>query len=491
MQGCSAELVSLNPHLMTSRTFCIHGHFYQPTREDPLTGLIPTEPGAAPYANWNERINAECYRPNAELGNFEHISFNIGPTLFSWMAIHDPVTYNRIITQTQANFTRYGVGNAMAQGYHHTILPLASATDKNIQVYWGITDFESRFGRKPQGMWLPETAVDNATLTVLAHNGIEFTILAPWQANEQGLDYTKPYRVVLPDGKNITVFLYHGELSGGVSFNSELTADADRFATNNLIRYFRPDQGRASEEQMLLLASDGELYGHHKPFREQFLARLLNGASVHAGLTPTYPALWLKDHPAREYITIREYTSWSCHHGVARWSGECGCTPGAGSWKTPLRRSLDNLAAALDSLYLDAVYSEISKPRVLREQYIHVLLGKITADELINEMANQVLTTEQIQRIKILLRAQNERQRMFASCGWYHEDFDRIEPKNSLAYAAQAICLTHIATGEDLAPWVFADIKHVVSTRTGLRAESVFQAQLERAYEKCERGSHR
>ena len=183
---------------MPIKALCIHGHFYQPPREDPFTGIIPTEPGAAPYKNWNERIHAECYQPNAELGNFENISFNVGPTLFSWLADFDPLTYQRILAQDQANVARFGVGNAIAQAYNHTVLPLASASDKVIQIAWGIADFKHRFKRMPQGMWLPETAIDYETLTTLAHHGIEFTVLAPWQAEVDKIDPTEPYRVPLP-----------------------------------------------------------------------------------------------------------------------------------------------------------------------------------------------------------------------------------------------------------------------------------------------------
>ncbi len=174
---------------MSIKAFCIHGHFYQPPREDPLTGVIPIELGAAPYANWNERILAECYRPNAELGNFAKISYNVGPTLMTWMAGRDPVTYARIIAQDKENFNRHGVGNAMAQSYNHTILPLANHLDKITQIRWGMADFQFRFGHRPLGMWLPETAIDYETLSILVEEGIEYTLLAPWQAATDHEDF--------------------------------------------------------------------------------------------------------------------------------------------------------------------------------------------------------------------------------------------------------------------------------------------------------------
>jgi alpha-amylase/alpha-mannosidase (GH57 family) len=329
---------------MVTRALCVHGHFYQPPREDPLTGLIPSESGASPYQNWNERIHAECYRPNAELGNFERISFNIGPTLYSWMQNYDRETCRLIVAQDRSNLRRFGVGNAIAQAYNHTILPLASRADKITQIAWGIADFEHRFGRKPQGMWLPETAIDLETLTILVEHGIEFTILAPWQADCDHLDPTEPYRVALPGGKSITVFFYHRELSTAVSFNPALTTNADAFAQNEISNRYWAEKIERGEPQILLIASDGELYGHHQQFRDRFLAHLVNGASSHLGIDLTYPALWLKTHPPRRMISLREKTSWSCHHGVLRWMGECGCTPGDGRWKAYLRQSLNRLA---------------------------------------------------------------------------------------------------------------------------------------------------
>jgi alpha-amylase/alpha-mannosidase (GH57 family) len=192
--------------MIEKHAFCIHGHFYQPPREDPLTGMIPTEPGAAPFRNWNQRINAECYQPNSAAGNFEKISFNIGPTLFSWLQDSDPATYARILEQDRVNFTRYGVGNAMAQSYNHTILPLATRLDKITQIKWGLEDFRYRFGHTPEGMWLPETAVDSSTLSVMVDFGIKYTILAPWQADKANLDTNRPYRVGLPGGRQMVVF---------------------------------------------------------------------------------------------------------------------------------------------------------------------------------------------------------------------------------------------------------------------------------------------
>lgn len=468
---------------MTTRSLAIHGHFYQPPREDPLTGLIPSEEGATPYNNWNERVHAECYRPNAKLGNFGRMSFNVGPTLFSWIAEHDSETYRRIIEQDRGNVRRFGAGNAIAQAYNHTILPLASYTDKVTQVVWGIADFAYRFGRAPRGMWLPEAAVDTATLAVLADHGIEFTILAPWQAGDDDVDTSVPYRVNLPGGRSIVVFFYDRDLSGRVSFDPGITINAENFVLNDLTCRFSKQKRIEDEPQIVLVASDGELYGHHQEFRDKFLSHLLNGASTSAGIVPTYPARWLNEHPVTRTIQIRDKTSWSCHHGVVRWAGECGCAPSGGRWKANLRYAMNRLAIELDRVYVDSVEPMISDPWQLRNEYIHVVLGECSAEDLIYSHAGSRLSDAHIRKVQTLLRAQYERQRMFTSCGWFFDDFDRIEPRNNVAYAAQAVWLTSVATDIDLTSMAVQGLCRVRSPRTDLRADTVFLRHLARAKE--------
>jgi alpha-amylase/alpha-mannosidase (GH57 family) len=464
------------------RALSIHGHFYQPPREDPISGLIPREHGASPYNNWNERIHAECYRPNAQLGNFEKISFNIGPTLFTWMKSFDPAASRLIVAQDLANIRQYGVGNAMAQAYHHTILPLASRDDKVTQVEWGIADFEHHFGHKPMGMWLPETAVDMETLNVLAEQGIEFTILAPWQAECDHLDVTEPYRVALSAGKSIIVFFYHQGLSTGVSFNPNMTINADEFVRNMILPIYMTEKERRGEPQFLLIASDGELYGHHQQFRDRFLARLVNGASSIVGLEKSFPALWLKKYPAQKWVSIREGTSWSCHHGVGRWKGDCGCTPGDGRWKGYLRQAFNRLAYHIDKVYADTLGGQKIDAWKLRNSYIHVLLGHLPVEELIYQHAGRKLESGLIEQIRLLLEAQQERQRIFTSCGWYFDDFSRIEPRNSVTYAAQAIYLTYKATGVDLTRECMADLRYVVSHKNSYRGDTVLRNYLQKAH---------
>jgi alpha-amylase/alpha-mannosidase (GH57 family) len=467
---------------MENMAFCVHGHFYQPPREDPLTGEIPIEPGAAPYRNWNERINARCYRPNAQMGNFEHISFNVGPTLLNWMEKNDPDTLRMIVEQERKTLDKYGVSNGMAQAYNHTILPLATLRDKFTQVRWGIADFVHRFGHQPQGMWLPETAADDETLWVLAECGIQFTILAPWQANADWFDPSHPYRVALPGGREIIVFFYDQDLSTRVSFDPGATVNADRFVLENVIPKYRTHKGRAIDPQFIMVASDGELYGHHQPFRDKFLAYLMDGALRQQPLNITFPALWLSEHPVEEYITIHQKSSWSCHHGVTRWMGVCDCAPD-NAWKAPMRQSFIRLAEAIDNAYEKTISHFTPDAWGLRDGYIDVILGQTTLPELVSRYANRAISSDSLRQIGYLLRGQYERQRMFTSCGWFFDDFDRIEPRNNVAYAAQAIWLTENAIDSDtrLIHLAQAELCTVRSQRTGLAADEVFRRHLYRA----------
>ncbi|MEN4041728.1 MAG: DUF3536 domain-containing protein, partial [Anaerolineaceae bacterium] len=417
---------------------------------------------------------------NAELGNFERISFNVGPTLFQWMAEHTPETLAMIVEQERRNYIKYGVGNGMAQAYNHTILPLARLHDKITQVRWGIADFEYRFGHKPAGMWLPETAADYETLQVLADHAIRFIILAPWQAEDQHLDVSRPYRVPLEMGKDITVFFFHQDLSMRMSFDPAISVDGDRFLLETLAPKYRISHRMSNQDQMFTIASDGELYGHHQPFRDKFLAYILEGAQRRSSLKPTYPALWLIDHRPEVSIEIREKTSWSCHHGVLRWSGECGCAPHS-QWKAPLRHALDHIADAIDDHFLTALEPYMVDPWELRHAYIRVLNNQETAEALIMRVLGHRLEKGEMEKIRYLLAAQYERQRMFTSCGWFFDDFDRIEPRNNIAYAAQAVWLTQLAVGVDLSTHALKWLKKVKSWRSGLSADVVFNHHLMRA----------
>jgi len=458
---------------MGSNAVCVHGHFYQPPREDPLSGRIPDEKGAEPYRNWNERIHAECYQPNAELRNFEKISFNIGPTLFNWMEKYDKRTYDSIIEQERGNYQKYGVGNGMAQAYNHTILPLANKQDKITQIKWGIADFKHRFGHRPLGMWLPETAVDLETLTILSDNNISFTILAPWQVkSNEKLTYDQPYLISLPGKRQpMIVFLYDQSLSTLVSFQPEATRNAEIFIDKWLLPIsFTTNQ---FDDRLTLIASDGELYGHHQTFRDKFLAHVLNGALTERNFKITYPGLWLQFHKPNKFVKLIENTSWSCHHGILRWMGECGCTPGA-NWKAPLRYGLEKIAEEIDDLYQSFMDHYTKDPWQLRNDYIEVFLGDSSLENLLNAHIKQPINEQDVKKIAMILAAQYEKQRIFTSCGWFYENFHRIEPQNNIAYAAQAVWLTNQVTGKDLKSKALSLLMNVRDPQTGLHGDTVF-----------------
>lgn len=455
--------------------FCVHGHFYQPPREDPLTGVIPMEEGAAPFHNWNERIFANCYLPNSQLHNFQKISFNIGPTLWNWIRTYHPTTADQIIEQENHVYGAEGVSNGLAQPYNHTILPLARLEDKVTQVRWGMTDFEHTFGHRAEGMWLPETAVDSETLQVLVENGFKYTILAPWQGKNIG-DHFLP-GIIRTKAGAITAFFYQQGLSTRVSFDPSSTENADTFAQSCLESL---PSGR-NDDALLLIASDGELYGHHQPFRDLFLNHLLERSIHDRGMEVTFPGKWLKSNRAVQEVQLVEKTSWSCPHGVERWRGTCACTPN-GEWKSKLRTAMDQLGDLVNDVYFDEV-SHFLDPWELRHAYIQVINQKKTLKELLKQDFALELTDDITNEMEILLAAQHERQRTFTSDGWFFEDFDRIEPKNNVRYAAQAVWLTKLATDVDLSNDAIDLFRQVSSWRTGLTGDLVFQAHMKKAEE--------
>ena len=319
---------------------CVHGHFYQPPRLNPFTGVIDREPAAAPYHDFNEKIWDECYRPNAELANFGHMSFDLGPTLASWLQVAHPATLQLITTAARATYERTSHGNALAQAYHHTILPLATSREKRLQIAWGVRDFHRRYGYPPEGLWLPETAADEETLQLLAEQGLSFTVLAPWQAAVE-IDTREPQRLDLGGGRALCVFFYNAALSDDVSFNGDATADATRFAVQDLAAQVSHARRSAGRRQLLLIATDGEVYGHHKSFRDLFLARLLGVDAPAAGYTLTslagYLALPPQPAPVLPALALRPASSWSCPHGVARCDRSSGTRSMFGSTRTPDR----------------------------------------------------------------------------------------------------------------------------------------------------------
>ena len=431
---------------MSERFFVMHGHFYQPLREDPWTGEVPPEWGADPYDNFNQKITVECYQPNAALGNLDVMSFDFGPTLLQWLEGRAAPTYRRIIDTDRWHQTQFGVGNALAQAYHHTILPLATRRDKRTQVAWAIADFEHRFGHRPEGMWLPEMAVDYETLEVLAEQGIAFTLLSPSQADGD-LDISRPHWVELCGGHRIAIFFRQESLSNLIAFQPQVTENATTFAD----RHLTDALATGGQAPLLVLAMDGETFGHHQYLRQYFLQALLYSEASRVGYTVTSLGPYLRRHPPSTRVEIVERSSWSCPHGLARWQKGCTCTPGNSQWKGILRQALDRLAEGLDGLYEAAFRRYGLDPWLIRDRYAVVMLGQVKAVDFLREWTGGGLTQEEERRLLDLLAAQPSRQAMFTSCGWFFEDLSRLETRYILTHAARAIALTAEATDVSLA----------------------------------------
>ncbi len=454
---------------MADHYLCFHGHFYQPPREDPFTGQIPREPGAEPYHDFNEKITAECYRPNAMLGNFELLSFNLGPTLASWLDKHAHETYDRIVQADRNNLAATGFGNAIAQSAHHTILPLARRRDKMAQVARGIASFEHRFGRKPSGMWIPETAMDYETLEALAAAGLTFTVLSDEQVMGDTGGRAGPYRVKLGAGRSITVFVRDRFSSNQLSFDMDKFPNPKAWAEQALA-----PRGPG----LVLVSADGETFGHHCHAGEHFLHNVLLRDAPALGFQVTSLTQYLANHPPQTEIEIREMTSWSCMHGVARWGTGCECTPGDGRWKGALRRAFDNLSGEIDLVYTAEVHAADAtlRPWPLRDAYIAVVLGQMDGPAFLAAQGLGSLPAPLADRLLKLLQAEFYRQRMYASCAFYFEELTRAEPRYAIANAARAVTLVKEATGEDLSRGFHRDLSVAISSRVNATAADLYDA---------------
>jgi alpha-amylase/alpha-mannosidase (GH57 family) len=466
---------------LIERYVCIHGHFYQPPRENPWLGVVEVQDGAAPFHDWNERITAECYRPNARsrilddegwiaqiLNNYSRMSFNFGPTLLSWLETEAPDVYTAIQAADRHSIERYGGhGSAIAQCYGHMIMPLANSRDKRTQVVWGIADFEHRFGRRPEGMWLPETAADLETLDILAAEGIAFTVLAPNQAgrvralgvagpwrdvSDGSIDPRRPYVVNLPSGRRIAVFFYDGPTSRAVAFEG-LLSSGESFAAR-LEGIFDEKRG---EHQLAHIATDGETYGHHHRFGDMALAYVLDRFETTGEATLTNYGQYLELFPPQHEVEIIENTSWSCAHGVERWRSDCGDSTGGRpgwnqAWRAPLRDALDWLRTELDRLYVENSVALLKDPWAARDGYVSVVIDRSPAniEAFLTAEAARPLDALEKTRVLKLLEMQNHAMLMFTSCGWFFNDISGIETVQVLMYAARAAQLAQEVSGEDL-----------------------------------------
>ena len=461
---------------MRTRFICIHGHFYQPPRENPWLEAVETQASAHPYHDWNERITAECYAPNAAsrildsrdritkiVNNYASISFNFGPTLLSWLEQREPETYAAIVDADRMSRERFtGHGNALAQAYNHMILPLANARDKATQVRWGVRDFEARFARKPEGMWLPETAVDIDSLEALADEGVTFTILEPGQAarwREIGakewvhdrIDPTVAYRCPLPSGRSIDIFFYDGPISRAVAFE-RLLARGENFAARLLGAF----NDARTHEQLVNIATDGETYGHHHRFGDMALAYALDYINERKLVRVANYGQFLEDNPPAREVEIIERTAWSCSHGVGRWERDCGCNSGGGAgwnqqWREPLRRALDWLRDECIAIYESIGPRHLRDPWAARDAYIDVILDRRdeNVDAFLAEHASEGDNANQTAILE-LLEMQRNSMLMYTSCGWFFDDVSGIETVQVLQYAGRVIQLAEKLSGRSL-----------------------------------------
>lgn len=463
------------------RYICIHGHFYQPPRENPWLNEVELQDSAYPYHDWNHRITAECYARNSAsrildhqgrivdiINNYSRISFNFGPTLLEWMEKEAPEVYQAILNADKESMRRFnGHGSAIAQVYNHVIMPLANERDKQTQVIWGIKDFEARFGRKPKGMWCGETAVNTETLEVLVEHGIEFTILSPYQAKSvrkigdvkwddatgARVDSRNAYICNLPSGKSINIFYYDGPISQGIAFEGLLN-NGEAFANRLLGRL-----ERNNKPQLLNIATDGETYGHHHRYGEMGLSYCLHHIEEHNLAKLTIYADFLEKFPPLYETQIIENSSWSCAHGIERWRSNCGCHTGGNhgwhqEWRGPLRKTFDWLRDTLIPIFEHGMLEFVEDPWQVRNDYIHVLRNRSqeNVDNFLKKQTIKALSQQDKVRILKLLEMQYHALLMYTSCGWFFDEVTGIETMQDVLYAARALQLAEEITGEDLEP---------------------------------------
>jgi alpha-amylase/alpha-mannosidase (GH57 family) len=484
------------------RYVCIHGHFYQPPRENPWIEEIELQDSAYPYHDWNERITAECYAPNtasrllgdesrikAIVNNYSKISFNFGPTLLAWMESHDPDIYRAILEADKLSRERFsGHGSALAQAYNHIIMPLANSRDKRSQVIWGIKDFQKRFGREPEGMWLPETAVDTETLENLAEQNIKFTILAPsqaknfrkigdngeWQSVEGGkIDPRTAYLCRLPSGRAIHLFFYDGSISREVAFGGLLTS-GEGFA-KRLIGAF---SGGRDCPQLVHIATDGETYGHHHHYGDMALTFCLHFIESSDFAKLTNYGEFLEKNPPRYEAQIFDNSSWSCAHGVERWRNDCGCNSGTHGgwhqkWRTPLRVALDALRDQLIPAFSREASLYLKDPWAARNDYIEIILNRSeeNIEDFLKRHGVRELSKEEKSRVLKLLEIQRHAMLMYTSCGWFFDEISGPETVQVMEYASMAMQRTEEILGLSLEPLFLSDLEKAPSNIYGNAGE--------------------
>jgi alpha-amylase/alpha-mannosidase (GH57 family) len=477
-----------------NKYICIHGHFYQPPRENPWLEEVEYQDNAYPYHDWNERITAECYAPNAAsrildaqgriidiVNIYSKISFDFGPTLLSWLERHKPDVYQAILDADRMSIERFsGHGSALAHAYNHMIMPLANRRDKYTQIIWGIRDFQKRFNRFPEGMWLPETAVDIETLEVIVSLGIKFTILTPRQAKRiikkgddeswhdvsgEKVDPTMAYQCVLPSGRTINLFFYDAPISRDVSFGGLLN-NGEAFAKRLLDAF----NGSRTWAQIVNIATDGETFGHHHRHGDMALSYCLHYIETNSDVKVTNYGEYLEKHPPTHIVEIYENSSWSCIHGIERWRDNCGCNTGLHPqwtqvWRKPLRMSLDWLRDELIPIFHNEASEYFKNPWDVRNEYIDVIFDRSeeNVEEFLRRHAVKKLSKEQKVRALKLLEMQRNAMLMYTSCGWFFDDVSGIEAVQIMSYASKAIQYAEELQGMLLEPEFIRRLKEAPS----------------------------
>jgi alpha-amylase/alpha-mannosidase (GH57 family) len=483
--------------MSAERYVCIHGHFYQPPRENAWLESVEWQDSAYPYHDWNQRVSDECYLPNTSsrildndglidqiVSNYARISFDFGPTLLDWLEKQAPDVHEAIIEadrQSRLNFS--GHGSAMAQAYNHIIMPLANHRDRYTQVVWGIRDFEYRFGRKPEGMWLPETAVDYETLDIMAGLGISFTVLAPHQAakvrrigtqnwrdvGHATIDPTRAYVAGLPSGRKMNIFFYDGPLSNAVAFEDILKSGETlaRRLTDTFLN-------KRDWPQLVHIATDGETYGHHHRFADMALAFALRYIETNKLAIITNYGEFLEKFPPTHEVKIIEKTSWSCVHGVDRWWSDCGDTTGSGNhpdwnqkWRTPLRNAFDMLRDTLAPRYEEKARPLLKDPWDARDGYIDVILDRSPASvgRFFDKCASHILSADEKVTALKLLELQRHAMLMYTSCGWFFDEISRPEPVQVIQYAGRVVQLAQELFNENVEAGFLAILEQAKSNK--------------------------
>ncbi|MHA6280578.1 DUF3536 domain-containing protein [Salinimicrobium sp. CAU 1759] len=477
---------------MSEKYVCVHGHFYQPPRENPWLNKVEIQESAYPYHDWNHRINAECYVRNsasrildeegkiqAIMNNYAWMSYNIGPTLLAWMQNETPKTYEAILEAdkiSQENFS--GHGAALAQAYNHLIMPLANKRDQETQVIWGIEDFKSRYNRMPEGMWLGETAVNTDVLEVLAKHGIKFTILSPYQAKavrkigskewedatDAKVNTRRAYTCKLPSGKEISLFFYDGPASQAVAFEGLLN-NGEAFADR-----LRGQFAEHDDMELVHIATDGESYGHHHKLGEMALSYCLHSLEEDDDINLTIYGEFLEKFPPEYEAQIIEDTSWSCYHGVERWRSDCGCNTGGNNdwnqeWRKPLREAFDKVREKLITLFEKEMEPYTSSPWEVRNKYIQVILDRDPKNVkgFLTENTREDLSEEDQVKLLKLLEMQYHAMLMYTSCGWFFDEVTGIESMQDIFYAQRAVQLAEEVSGEKYEPDFVESLKKIPS----------------------------